>query len=59
MKGILLGLKGFNEINKKLITNTRLNFKKQNLKRGSIYTSKFIKKNPDIILKAWKVLKSS
>lgn len=59
LKLTLLGLKGFKEINKKLKTNTRLNFKKQNLKKGSIYTSKFIKKNPEIILKAWKVLKSS
>ena len=59
LKLTLLGLKGFEKINQKLKTNTKLDFKKQNLKRGRIYTSKFIKKNPGIILKAWNALKSS
>ena len=57
LKLTLLGLKGFMAINEKLKTNTKLNQIKQNLKKGNLYTSKFFKKNPDLILKAWKNLR--
>lgn len=57
LKLTLLGLEGFLKIHKTIINRKKLKLVKQNLKKGKVYTSRFLKENPDFISLAWKNLK--
>tara|TARA_B100001173_G_scaffold306681_1_gene313938 strand:+ start:447 stop:1241 length:795 start_codon:yes stop_codon:yes gene_type:complete len=59
LKLTLLGLNGFLKTHKTINRNKKLKLEKQNLKKGKVYTSSFIKENPQLIIKAWKNLKKS
>jgi len=49
LKLTLHGLEGFLKIHKTISKKTKLKLLKQNLQKSKVYTSRFIKQNPDFI----------